>query len=76
MNEKNYPNAGMGGAGPMVMAPNQVDCDKEDRMTLKNHKRLTDLAYRVKDFIDRNGGLNYQESCTFGQIIQNIINLK
>lgn len=49
---------------------------KEEGMTLKTHKRLTDLAYRVKDFIDGNGGLNYQESCIFGQIITGIINLK
>lgn len=49
---------------------------KEEQMNLKTHKRLTDLAYRVKDFIDGNGGLTYQESCIFGNIIQGIINLK
>lgn len=49
---------------------------KNDDITLKMHRRLTDLAYRVKDFIDGNGGLTHQESCVFGNIMQGIINLK
>jgi len=49
---------------------------KEEQMNLRTHKRLTDLAYRVKDFIDGNGGLTYQEACIFGNIMQGIINLK
>lgn len=50
--------------------------NKEQEMTLKNHKKLTDLAYRVKDFIDANGGLNYQEACQFGNLMTSIIHLK
>lgn len=53
-------------------------CQAEEKrgMTLTGHKRLTDLAYRVKDFIDGNGGLSYDEACQFGYIMANIINLK
>lgn len=45
-------------------------------MTLKDHKRLNDLAYSVKAFIDANGGLNDSEACFFGNIMTNIIKLK
>jgi hypothetical protein len=64
-----YPQVAVGGIGMM-------EDYKEKGMTLKSHKRLTDLAYRVKDFIDGNGGLTHQESCQFGQIMQTIIGLK
>lgn len=74
MEETNQCNVGIGMAMPVGLIENT--CSKQDVMNLKNHKRLTDLAYRVKDFIDGNGGLNYHESCIFGQIMQNIINLK
>lgn len=56
----------------------QLDgCDaKEERMTLKRHKELTALAYAVKEFIDKYGGIKGHEMCGFGQIMQSIGQLK
>lgn len=49
---------------------------QEKPMDIKTHKRLYDLAYNVKAFIDAHGGLTYTESCRFGHFMQEIINLK
>lgn len=45
-------------------------------LTLKDHKRLTQLAYQVKELLDAHGGLSYVESCEFGSMMQKIIHLK
>lgn len=50
--------------------------DIKQGMNLKDHKRLTELAYSVRAFIDANGGLTSSEACFFGNIMSSIINLK
>ncbi len=67
---------GLAGLGQQGIALGGFINKQEKLMDLKTHKRLYDLAYSVKAFIDAAGGLTYQESCRFGQIMQEIINLK
>ena len=49
----------------------------EQQITISRHKQLTALAYRVKEFIDQEGGLNTnQERCMFGDMMARIVELK
>lgn len=45
-------------------------------MTFQRHQELTALVYRVKKFIDAEGGLSETEGCEFGRLIQSILYLK
>lgn len=47
-----------------------------EQITFKRHQELTALAYRVKKFIDSEGGLKYDEGCAFGRYMQEILYLK
>jgi hypothetical protein len=49
---------------------------KEPTMTVARHRRLTKLAYKTKKFIDKHGGVQQHESCKFGQMMAELINLK
>lgn len=45
-------------------------------LTLTRHRQLSELAYSTKKFIDANGGVTSSESCRFGQMMSELINLK
>lgn len=60
----------------MAQIPTGIVTDLYKPFTLQRHQELTALAYRVKKYIDAEGGLKENEACTFGRLVQDIIFLK
>lgn len=59
---------------PSGLLPNGTAAYKP--MTFNRHQEITALAYRVKKFIDSEGGLKETEGCHFGRVMQDILYLK
>jgi hypothetical protein len=48
---------------------------REAQHTVEDEKKLTELAFKTREFIDANGGLKPWEICRFGSMMNSLMQL-